>query len=107
MHNVLRMQTLWQGCLDWLAMHSNGSDAQENLDESCALLLKLPWTVQLRVQGLQTSTHLHTPEGVTYTSIEDLARMLSDRMISTSLVDLMFEEIAAGVQSKPMLSKKV
>ena len=97
MHYVLRMRALWQGNLDWIERHSDGSGAQESLDESRALLLKLPWTVELRVQGLQESMCLHAPKGITYTSAEDLTRMLSDRMVSTSLVDIMIEEIVAQV----------
>jgi hypothetical protein len=104
MDSMLRIETLWQGCLDWLARHSNVT--QENLDESCALLLTLPWTVQLCVLRLQASTCLCALGGVTYTSADNLTRILSDRMVSTSLVDFMIEEIAAQVQSDPMLSKK-
>ena len=55
-HKVLRMRALWQGNLDWLERHSGGSGAQESLDQSHALLLALPWTVQLCAQGPQEIT---------------------------------------------------
>jgi hypothetical protein len=56
MHQVLAMQALWQGNLDWLNMCSSGSDVQETFDRGRSLLLALPWTVKLRTQGLQEST---------------------------------------------------
>ena len=77
------------------------------MDQSCALLLRLPWTVVLCAQGLQESTQLCAPDGITYTTAEDLTRMLSDWVVLTSLVDIMVKEIATQVQSDIVLSKKM
>lgn len=106
MHQALKMQTLWRQNLEWLDRHNNGSGGQQSLDQSRALLLGLPWTIELHAEGFQESTRLRAPGGITYTSAEDLTRMLSDRMISTSLMDIMVEEIAARVRSDITLSKK-
>jgi hypothetical protein len=56
MHQVHVMQALWQGNLDWLDKHYGGLDVQGSFDQCRSLLLGLPWTVELRAQGLQEST---------------------------------------------------
>jgi len=106
MHQALAMRALWQGNLDWLDMHGGGLDVQRSFDQGCSLLLALPWSVELRTQGLQESTRLRSPGGINYISAEELMRMLSDRMLTKSLVDTMVNELSADVRSNPILSTK-
>jgi hypothetical protein len=103
MHQVLMMRALWKGNLDWLDSHSKGSGVQGSLDQTRALLLALPWTVELHAEG---SRYPPIPGGIIYTSAEDLTRMLSDRMLLNSLVDVMVETIAARVRGDLALSMK-
>jgi len=88
-------------------MHGGGLDVQRSFDQGCSLLLALPWSVELRTQGLQESTRLRSPGGINYISAEELMRMLSDRMLTKSLVDTMVNELSADVRSNPIIVDKI
>jgi hypothetical protein len=50
--------------------------------------------------------HLCTPGKINYVSAEELTRMLSDRMLTKSLVDTMVNKLSADVWNNPALSTK-
>jgi hypothetical protein len=95
MHEVLEAQDIWKRSMMWLASQPTGTGAQEVLDEARAHLGSLGWCTGTLARG-----------GGSQTTTLDFARLLSNRMLNTSLVDIMVECIAAWVKADEALSEK-
>jgi hypothetical protein len=94
MHIVLQAQARWKKGDVWLQKYSTGTSAQPDLDQSRRHLSSLAWQAQTLVPGSNNST------------TQDFARLLSNEMLTTTLVDMMVEHIANWVRADEVLSAK-
>lgn len=94
MHSVLEARKQWAKCAGWLEKHSE-QDAPLELDESHRYLKELGWKSGTLVPGAGT-----------YTTTLDFVRLLSDRMLTDTLVDMMVEHLAGWIRTDERLSDK-
>jgi len=95
MHIVAEVQAAWRRSNIWLQKYSTGTSAQPDIDQAQKHLSSLAWQGRTLMPG-----------GSTYTTTRDFATLLSNQMLTTTLVDIMVEHIADYVRADEDLSEK-
>jgi hypothetical protein len=95
MHRTAEAQSIWKRSICWLEKINTGMGEQGELTQTRKHLSSLAWRAQALVPA--SSTGLATL---------DFARLLSNQMLTTSLVDIMVEHIAGWVGHDEVLSEK-
>jgi hypothetical protein len=95
MHHALAAQLAWEKSFRWLEKYKTGSNSEGELNRT-----------QRHVSSLGRRAPLLAPGASTGTTTLDLTRFLSDRMLTTTLVDLIVEDIAGWVRCNEALSEK-
>ena len=95
MYEVWNKRHSWDTGQQWLVRNSQGSAEQAKFDQCHAYLGSMSWNTKMLVFL-----------GGTYMTMADFAVILSDSMVSTTIIDIMTSVIHEQIQQDEVLSER-